>query len=129
MPSHANVWCGSSLVSLQCSFCDRNHSAPASRASWIGGGVAEGVRQPDAVLLDAELLGEEPAAVHQLPSQRLAAGHVAVGLHPHSADRHERALADRLADAFEQLRSRLLDPRVLLRRGASEDQLRVLLGE
>ena len=61
---------------------------PAERGELrVGGGVAERVGQPDAVVLDAELLEEEPLAVDELPGHGLAAGQVAVGLDPHAADR------------------------------------------
>ena len=50
-------------------------------------GVAEGVGQPQGVVRRAELAGEEPAPVEDLPDQRLAVRDVAVGLDPRGAHR------------------------------------------
>ena len=85
-----------------------------------GGGVAEGVGQPQLPALDAEALGEVPLAEDDLAHQRLARGQVAVGLHPHPAHRHELAGADPGGDAGEQLRVALLDPGQVLGRRAHE---------
>ena len=62
--------------------------------------------------------------MHELAGQRLAAGHVGVGLHPHAADRHEPPARRRApADAREQLGLVLAHPRVLLGRRRREHQL------
>ena len=92
-------------------------------------GVAEGVRQPHAAGLGTELLEEEPLAVDELARQGLAAGEVAVGLHPHAADGRPLARLHRLGDAAEDLRVTVLHPGVLLRLRAGEHQLGVVLGE
>ncbi len=89
------------------------------------GGVAEGVGQPDAPGLDAELVEEELLAVHELPDHGLAADHVGVGLHPHAADRYEPALRDLLLDPLEELGPVDLDPVQLLRLRHGEHELGV----
>ena len=130
MPSHQKVWCGSLLVWFQDSFWVRNQLVAGQPGQLREGrGVAEGVRQPHPLGLHAELLQEEPLAVDELPGQRLAAGQVAVGLHPHAADRRPLPVLDRLLDPLPDLRVVLLDPGVLLGLGAGEDELRVLVGE
>ncbi len=91
--------------------------------------VAERVGQPDLARLVAQLLQEEPLALHELAGQRLRAGHVGVRLHPHPADRHEAALGDAHADALEQLGVEPLHPRELLGRRAREHEVRVLVHE
>lgn len=95
----------------------------------VGGVVAEGVRQPHALGLDAEVLDEEPFAVDQLAGQRLAAGQVAVGLDPHAADRRPLALLHRLLDAGPHVRVVVAHPLVLLGLRAGEDEVVVLVGE
>ena len=67
--------------------------------------VAERVGQPDLLGLDAELLKEEPLAVHELAGHRLAARHVRVRLDPHAADRHELACRDLLAPPWRTPRA------------------------
>ena len=94
-----------------------------------GGGVAEGVRQPDLLGVDPEPVEEVPLAGHELARHRLAAGHVGVGLDPHAADGDELPVRDRLRDPFEQFRVVLLDPGVLLGRGAGEPEVGIGLGE
>jgi len=131
MPSHQKVWWGSLLVWFQESFWVRNHSLPASLASLgVGGVVAEGVRQPDALGLDAEVLDEEPLGPWMSwRASALAAGQVAVGLHPHAADRGPLALLHGLLDTGPDLGVVVAHPRVLLGLRAGEDELLVLVGE
>ncbi len=93
----------------------------------VGRVVAEGVGQPDALGLHAEVLDEEPLAVHELAGDGFAAGQVAVGLHPHAADRHPLALLDRLLDAGPHARVVVAHPFVLLGLRAGEDELLVLV--
>ncbi len=87
--------------------------------------VAEGVRQPHLLRLDAELVQEELLPVQELPGHRLAADHVGVRLHPHAADRHELPGLDLRLDPCEHLGPVLLDPRELLRLRHGEDELGV----
>ncbi len=95
----------------------------------VGGGVAEGVRQPDPLGLDAEMVHEEPLAVDELTGEGLSAGQVAVGLDPHAADRRPLSLGHRLLDPLPHVRGVVAHPRVLLGLGAGEDELLVLVGE
>lgn len=94
-----------------------------------GGRVAEGVRQPDLLGLDAQLLPEEPLAVHDLPGQRLTARHVGVGLHPHRTHGRPIAVLHGLLDALPDVWLVLLHPGVLLGLRAGEDQFRVVGGQ
>ena len=91
------------------------------------GAVAEHVWQPQVGGLPAELLDEEALAVDDLAHQGLARRDVAVGLHPHAADRLELAAFDLLPDALVEAGVTVLDPRVLLGLGAGEAVLRVLV--
>ena len=88
-----------------------------------GGGVPERVGQPDLLGLDAELVGEEPLAIGELPRQRLAAGHVRVGLDPHTADRNELAGLDAVGHPREDLGPDVAQPRKLLRGRHREEQV------
>ena len=90
-------------------------------------GVAERVRQPDLLGVDAVLVQEEPLAVHELPGQRLAAGQVGVGLDPHAAHRNDGAVGNGLLQPLPHLRVVVLHPGVLLGLREREDELRVLL--
>lgn len=92
-----------------------------------GGGVAEGVGQPDVAGLDSELVQEELLAVEELADHRLAAHHVGVGLHPHAAHRHELPVGDLLLDPPEEFGPVGLDPVELLGLRHGEDELRVLV--
>ncbi len=91
--------------------------------------VAERVGQPHLAGVDPELVEEEPLALHELADERLAARHVRVRLDPHAADWHEPALGDALAEALEELRVVLLQPRVLLRAGGGEHEVGILVHE
>lgn len=88
--------------------------------------VTERVGQPDLLRLHAQFVQEEALAVDELPGQRLTAGHVGVGLHPHGADRRPVARPHRLLDALPHHRLVLLDPGVLLGLRAGEHQLGVV---
>lgn len=130
MPSHQKVWWGNLLVWFQEIFWVRNQSLPHELGELrVGGVVAEGVRQPDALGLDAEVLDEEPLAVDELAGDGLAAGQVAVGLDPHAADGYPLALVDGLLDPFPHLRVVVADPLVLHGLGAGEDEVLVLVGQ
>ncbi len=95
----------------------------------VGRVVAEGVGQPDALGLDAEVLDEEPLAVDELAGDGLAAGQVAVGLDPHAADRRPLAPLDGLLDPGPHLRVVVAHPLVLLGLRAGEDEVLVLVRE
>lgn len=130
MPSHQKVWWGNLLVWFQEIFWVRNHSFAGELGELrVGRGVAEGVRQPDALGLDAEVLDEEPLAVDELAGHRLAAGQVAVGLDPHAADRRPLALLHRFLDAGPHLGVVVAHPLVLLGLRAGEDEVLVLVGQ
>ena len=77
-------------------------------------GVAEHVGQPQLGAAAAEVLLEPALAVEELAGQRLPRGQVAVGLHPHRADREPLPARDRLAHAGEERRRALRQPRVVL---------------
>ena len=104
MPSHQKVWCGNLFVWFQEIFWVRNHCRPGQLHQLRQRrGVAERVRQPDLLGLDPVLVQEEPLAVHELPGQRLAAGHVGVGLDPHAADRDDGAVGNGLLQPLPHL--------------------------
>ena len=66
------------------------------------GAVAECIRQPQQLAVDAELLFIKPFAVHDLADQRLAGGHVRVRLHPHAAVRDPLARTHLFLDLLVQ---------------------------
>ena len=67
-------------------------------------GIAEHIRQPKQLALDAKLLAEEPLAVDELANQRLAAGDIRVRLDPGGAVGDDRAVGDSLLDPLVQFR-------------------------
>ena len=79
-------------------------------------GVPERVGQPHLLGLQAELLEEEPLAMHELPGEGLTSRHVGVALDPHAADGQELTFAHPLPHPLEQHRVLLTEPRELLRR-------------
>ena len=91
------------------------------------GRIPEHIGQPDLVGLDAELVQEETFAVHDLAHQRFAGRHVAIGLDPHAADRHELTGCHLLAQPLPQRRVVLLDPRQLHRLRAREAVVRMVV--
>ncbi len=89
----------------------------------------EGVREPRLVVLDAELVEEEPLPVHELPGHRLRSRHVGVRLHPHAAGRHEPAVRHGLLHSRPHLGPVVADPRPLLGLRHGEDEVRLVLQE
>src|SRR5581483_5748044 len=89
--------------------------------------VAERVRRPELAAANAELLLEEPLAVHELAEQRLARRQIAVRLNPAAADGNELAGRDLRANALPQVGLALLDPRVLLGLRARKAKVLVLV--
>ena len=90
-------------------------------------GVAEHIRQPQIAHVDAELLAEETLALEDLAHQRLAAGDVGVGLHPHAALRLDAARLHLRDDLRPQRRVVLFHPEEVLRLARAEDVIGVFL--
>ena len=90
-------------------------------------GISEDVRQPQDARLVAELLHEVALAVQKLAHQRLAGRQVAVGLHPHRADRLPLAGRRLRLDPPVQVRVRLLHPFVLRGLRAGENEVGILV--
>ena len=86
-----------------------------------GGRVAEDVGDPEVFDVDPELVHVEVFAVDELADQRLAAGHVAVGLDPHAALALPLAVGDGLLHPLVKLRVMILDELVVLGLGRAED--------
>ena len=88
--------------------------------------VPEHVGDPRLATGDAVVLAEEPLAVQKLAGHRLAAGQVAVGLHPHAAEGHPPSGLDRIGDAVGHRRILVDHPLVLNRLRAAEAVVRVV---
>jgi len=87
----------------------------------------ETVREPAHRRGLAEGRSKIALAVEKLAADRLPAGHVEVGLHPHAPHRLPAPLIDSIADLLEELGVVLLEEGVELGRGLVEGQLRILL--
>ena len=92
-----------------------------------GGGVAEGIRQPEGVGGIAEVLAGEALAPEKLADHALAAGDVAVALHVHRAVGLVAALQHLGADAPEELRIMLEQHFAVEGAGLHEAVLGILL--
>ena len=92
-----------------------------------GPGEAERVRQPDHLRVDPELAFEVARSDQKLARQRLTIWQVAVGLHPHAAERLPATLLHPLANALEGGRVVFFDHCVLQRRRRQEAVLGVAL--
>ena len=91
--------------------------------------VAEHVRQPQHLAVDAQFLLEEPLAVDELADQALAAGHVRIRLDPHAALSDDAAGADGLLDAPVEVGVALPQDGVEERLALEEPVLRVFVHE
>ncbi len=92
-----------------------------------GAGVPEGVDVVPDGGGDAQVPGQEPLTVEELPAHRLARGQVAVRLDPLAAGDHPAPGAHQLADAGEQLGRGLHDPAVVAGRAGREAEIGVLV--
>ena len=92
-------------------------------------GIAKHVRQPQDAAVHAEFILEKALAVDELPHQRLAAGQVAVRLHPHAALGLPASLRHALPNARVQLGVALLEKGVQLRLAGHKAIVGILIHE
>ena len=88
--------------------------------------VAERIRIPSDLHIHAKILLEISLAHQNLPHQRLAIGHVEIGLNPHPADHFPAAFLHPLFDLGKQVGILLLHPLIGSRRRHGELEIGIL---
>ena len=98
---------------------------PSAEDLWERTGKAETIREPPNATPLAEARLEVALTVDELPCERLAGRHVSVVLDPRATDWIEFPLEHLLAHSLEERWVQLLEPLVLLSRGAHKAVLRI----
>ena len=90
------------------------------------GGITEHIRQPQDLIIHAELLPEESFPIQELANQRLSGRQITVGLHKHAAFRFPSSLLYPALYLFIHFRSVLLHIQIQLRLTGHENEFRIL---